>query len=72
MGQFVQLIIEVLRQRNDHVVDVDGPANDSRKHLHEHLSLTVFIGSFAIRPAMDELISKFKHNAIIHAAASYK
>jgi nucleoside-diphosphate-sugar epimerase len=72
LGQIGSHIIEMLLERGDQVIAIDNLATGRREHLSEHSNLKVIIDTIAKKELVDQLVSDFKPDAIVHTAASYK
>ena len=72
LGQIGSHIIEMLLERGDQVIAIDNLATGRREHLSEHSNLKVVIDTIANKKLVDQLVSDFKPDAIVHTAASYK
>ena len=71
-GQIGSHIIELLLDRGDRVVTIDNLATGRREHLPDHSSLRVVIDTIADKKRVDDLVSDFRPDVVIHTAASYK
>ena len=72
LGQIGSHVVEMLLARGDEVVVVDNLATGRREHLSDHPKLKVVIDSIANKILMEELISGFRPDILVHAACSYK
>lgn len=72
LGQIGSHVVEMLLARGDEVIAIDNLATGRREHLVEHPSLLVVIDTIANRELVHKLVSDFRPDAIVHAAASYK
>lgn len=72
LGQIGSHVVEMLLARGDEVVVVDNLATGRREHLSDHPKLKVVIDSIANKILMEELISGFRPDVLVHAACSYK
>jgi UDP-glucose 4-epimerase len=71
-GQIGSHIIEMLLRRGDEVLAIDNLATGRREHLAEHPKLQCVIDTIADRERIDELMSSFRPDVLVHTAASYK
>ena len=71
-GQVGSFVVERLLARGDRVAAIDNLATGRLEHLPEHQRLDLTIGSIADRGLIERLVSTFKPDVIVHAAASYK
>jgi len=71
-GQVGSHVVELLLARGDRVAAIDNLATGRREHLPGHERLDLTIGSIADRQLIERLVSAFKPDVIVHAAASYK
>jgi UDP-glucose 4-epimerase len=72
LGQIGSHIAESMIERGDEVLVVDNLATGRREHLAPHARLQVVIDTIANRALVDELVSTFRPDVVVHAAASYK
>lgn len=72
LGQIGSHVIEMLLDRGDEVLTIDNLATGRREHLADHERLDVVINTISDRELVFDLISGFKPDILIHAAASYK
>ncbi|WP_071871004.1 NAD-dependent epimerase/dehydratase family protein [Atopomonas hussainii] len=72
LGQIGSHVVEMLLERGDEVVAIDNLATGRREHLAEHDKLRVVIDTIANKELVDQLVSNFRPDAIVHTAASYK
>ena len=72
LGQIGSHIVEMLLERGDQVIAIDNLATGRREHLKDHPNLRIVIDTIANKELVDQLISEFKPDAIVHTAASYK
>jgi len=72
LGQIGSHVAEMLLERGDSVLAVDNLATGRREHLADHPKLEVIIDTIADRTATHTLIERFRPDAIVHTAASYK
>lgn len=61
-----------LLARGEEVLVVDNYATGKRENLTAHEKLDVVEGTIADRSLVDELFERFRPEAVVHAAASYK
>ncbi len=71
-GQIGSHVIEMLLERGDEVLTIDNLATGRREHLEDHNNLRVVIGTVVDKKLIDELVSDFRPDVLIHTAASYK
>lgn len=72
-GQVGSHVAEMCLERNDDVLAIDNFSTGRRIHLSEkHENLTFIEGSIADKQLIDQLVSDFKPDVIVHTAASYK
>ena len=71
-GQVGSHVADIFLDRGDEVLSIDNYATGRKIHLTAQERLTQVEGTIAEKPLVDEIISDFKPNAIIHTAASYK
>ena len=72
LGQIGSHIAEMMLERGDEVLVIDNLATGRREHLADHPNLRIVIDTIANRDLMYGLIDKFKPDAVVHAACSYK
>ncbi len=72
LGQIGSHIIEMLLERGDEVLTVDNLATGRREHLEDHENLRVVIDTIADKQLIDDLVSDFRPDVLIHTACSYK
>ena len=72
LGQIGSHVVEMLLERDDHVIAIDNLATGRREHLQDHPNLQVVIDTIANRELVNDLVGNFKPDAIVHTAASYK
>lgn len=72
LGQVGSHVAELLLARGDEVAVIDNLATGRREHLPEQDRLQLIIDTIADRGVVDGLVSAFKPDVIVHAAASYK
>lgn len=72
LGQIGSHVAEMLLARGDEVVVIDNLATGRREHLEEHPRLKIVIDTIADKKLVDDLVSGFRPDAIVHTAASYK
>ncbi len=72
LGQIGSHVAEMLLDRGDKVLVIDNLATGRREHLQEHPNLRVVIDTISDKQVVDELVSDFRPDAIVHTAASYK
>jgi len=72
LGQIGSHVTEMLLERGDEVLVIDNLATGRREHLTDHPKLKVVIDTIADRELIDDLVSGFRPDAIVHTAASYK
>ncbi len=72
LGQIGSHVVEMLLARGDQVIAIDNLATGRREHLNDHANLKIVIDTIADRDLVNELVSEFKPDAIVHTAASYK
>jgi UDP-glucose 4-epimerase len=71
-GQVGSHVAELFLQRGDRVLAIDNLATGRREHLVDNPNLEVVLDTIANKTLIDRLVSEFKPDAIVHAAASYK
>jgi UDP-glucose 4-epimerase len=72
-GQVGSHVIDLLLARGDEVLAIDNFETGRRVHLpDESDQLSVVEGSIADKPLVDSLFDKFKPDAVVHTAVSYK
>lgn len=71
-GQIGSHVIEMLLARGDEVCAIDNLVTGRREHLEEHPRLRVVLDTIADKKLVDDLVSGFRPDALIHTAASYK
>jgi nucleoside-diphosphate-sugar epimerase len=62
----------MLLERGDSVLVIDNLATGRHEHLADHPNLEVVIDTIDEKALVDNLVSEFKPDAIVHTAASYK
>ncbi len=72
LGQIGSHVAEMFLDRDDEVWVIDNLATGRREHLAYHPKLRVIEDSITNKPLMEELVSEFKPDSIVHAACSYK
>ena len=72
LGQIGSHIAEMMLERGDEVLVIDNLATGRPEHLADHPRLQVVIDTIADRELMTGLVSKFRPDAVVHAACSYK
>jgi len=72
LGQIGSHIAEMMLERGDEVLVIDNLATGRLKHLNPHRRLEVVIGTIADRDLVNALLDKFRPDAVLHAACSYK
>jgi nucleoside-diphosphate-sugar epimerase len=72
LGQIGSHVAERMLERGDKVLVIDNLDTGRREHLGEHPNLQVIIDSIANRDLVHRLMAKFRPDAVVHAAASYK
>jgi len=72
LGQVGSHVTEMLLDRGDELLVIDNLATGRREHLAANPKLKVVIDTIANKQIIEELVSKFKPEVIIHTAASYK
>jgi len=72
LGQIGSHVTEMLLARGDEVLGIDNLATGRREHLSSHARLKVVIDTIADRAVVQSMIERFKPDAIVHTAASYK
>ena len=72
LGQIGSHIAEMMLDRGDEVLVIDNLATGRREHLSNHKYLQVEIGTIADKDLVNDLMDKFRPEAVVHAAASYK
>ena len=72
LGQIGSHIAEMMLERGDEVLVIDNLATGRREHLADHPRLQVVIGTIADRDLVNSLVDKFRPDAVVHTAASYK
>lgn len=72
-GQVGSHVAELCLERGDEVLAIDNFATGRRSHLPEsHPKLEFVEGTIADKELVDSLIEKFRPDAVVHTAASYK
>lgn len=71
-GQVGSHVAELLLNRGDNVIAIDNLATGRKEHLENHPNLQVIIDTIANKELIDNIVSDFKPDVIVHAAASYK
>lgn len=71
-GQVGSHIAEILLDRGDEVLAIDNFATGRPEHLAPHDRLHFVEGSIADKPLVDQLVSDFRPDVVVHTAASYK
>lgn len=71
-GQVGSHIAEILLARGDEVLSIDNFATGRPEHLPNQNHLTQVEGSIADKELVDQLVSDFRPDVLIHTAASYK
>src|SRR5665213_3489399 len=71
-GQIGSHVIEMMLARGDEVLTIDNLATGLREHLVDHPKQKVIIDTIADKKLVDDLISDFRPDVVIHTAASYK
>lgn len=72
LGQIGSHVIEMFLERGDQVMTIDNLATGRREHLVDHPKLEVVIDTIADKKVVDELMSSFRPDVVVHAACSYK
>ena len=72
LGQIGSHVAEMMLLRGDEVLVIDNLATGRREHLAEHPCLKVVINTIVDRDLIDSLFDKFRPDAVVHAACSYK
>ncbi len=72
LGQIGSHIAEMMLERGDEVLVIDNLATGRREHLADHPRLQVVIDTIADRDLVNSLVDKFRPDAVVHAACSYK
>ena len=72
LGQIGSHVVEMALERGDQVVAIDNLTTGRREHLQDHENLEVIIETISDKDKMDEIVGRFKPDAIVHTAASYK
>ena len=72
LGQVGSHVAELLLERGDEVLVIDNLATGRREHLARNPRLSVVEGTIADKGVVDELVSDFRPDVLIHTAASYK
>jgi UDP-glucose 4-epimerase len=72
LGQIGSHIAEMMLERGDEVLVIDNLATGRREHLAEHPCVQVVIDTIADRDLINSLVDKFRPDAVVHAACSYK
>lgn len=72
-GQVGSHVAELCLERGDEVLAIDNFATGRRSHLPEsHPKLEFVEGTIADKELVDSLFEKFRPDAVVHTAASYK
>ena len=71
-GQVGSHLADALLARGDEVLGIDNFATGRAIHLPDHKNFEFVEGSIADRASVMALYARFKPNAVVHAAASYK
>lgn len=71
-GQVGSHVAEMLLARGDTVMGIDNLETGRAEHLPAQKNLELVMGSIADKALMDECFARFKPDAIVHTAASYK
>jgi len=72
LGQIGSHIAEMMLERGDEVLVIDNLATGRREHLADHPRLQIEIGTISDRDLVNSLVDKFRPDAVVHTAASYK
>jgi len=72
LGQIGSVITELLLDRGDEVVGIDNLATGRREHLRDHPRLKLIIDTIANPTLIAAEVKRFRPDAIVHTAASYK
>ncbi len=72
LGQIGSHIAEMMLDRGDEILVIDNLATGRREHLSNHKYLQVEIGTIADKELVNDLMDKFRPEAVVHTAASYK
>ncbi len=72
LGQVGSHVAEMLLNRGDSVLVLDNLATGREEHLLQQDMLEVRIGSIADKDLVNDLMTTFKPDVVIHTAASYK
>ena len=72
LGQIGSHVAEMFLDRDDEVWVIDNLATGRREHLADHPKLRVIEESITNKALLEELLSEFKPDALVHAACSYK
>jgi UDP-glucose 4-epimerase len=72
LGQIGSHIAEMMLERGDEVLVIDNLATGRLEHLNPHPRLEVVIDTIADRDLVNTFMDKFKPDAVVHAACSYK
>ena len=72
LGQIGSHVAEMMLERGDDVLVIDNLATGRQEHLADHPNSQIVIDTIADKELVDQLVSEFKPDAIVHAAASYK
>ncbi|GAB4227034.1 MAG: NAD-dependent epimerase/dehydratase family protein [Methyloligellaceae bacterium] len=71
-GQVGSTVAELLLERGDEVLSIDDFSTGRRDNLRDHPKLRQVEGTITDEALIDELMSDFKPEVVIHTAASYK
>ena len=71
-GQVGSHVAELLLARGDEVLAIDNLATGRAEHLPEQDRLTMVMGTITDPELIDQLMSDFQPDVIVHTAASYK
>lgn len=72
LGQIGSHVAEMMLERGDELLVIDNLATGRVEHLNSHPRLEVVIGTIADRNLVSALMEKFRPDAVVHAACSYK
>ena len=72
LGQIGSHVAELCLKRGDTVLAIDNLETGRKEHLSEQDGLEIVFESIADRDAMETVFERFKPDAVVHTAASYK
>lgn len=72
LGQIGSHVAELSLARGDTVLAVDNLETGREEHLSAHENLEVALSSISDRDSMQTIFERFKPEAVVHTAASYK